>query len=202
MKLNLNCDLQLFQMTLRGGSEALKKKEFKSIDDVMRALKTPLSPIRKFFIKNYLLPWARDSVGIRENSKYFMIWMNDQQRQVQWKIAKMMVEEGLIPDAESMFFLTPEEIQKLVEGERDALLLAKVRLRKRVYVKTDKYKFEKIIKGPKMTPRNLEDNNLKIDRSKGGLVRMTGTPVSGGKIRARICVSEDITEADAIQVNI
>jgi len=114
----------------------------------------------------------------------------------------MMVQEGLIPDAESMFFLTPDEVQKLVEGERDALLLAKVRLRKRVYVKTNKYKFEEIIKGPKMTPRNLEDNNLKIDRSKGGLVRMTGTPVSGGKIRARICVAEDITEADEIQVNI
>ena len=33
-----------------------------------------------------------------------------------------------------------------------------------------------------------------------GMVQMKGTPVSNGSIKARVCVSEDITEADNIQV--
>ena len=166
----------------------------------MAEMKTPLSLIRKYIIANYLLPWARNSVGYREQSKYFMIWMQDQRRQSLWILARMMVKEGLIPDALTMFFLTLDEVEILVRGERDALILAKTRIRKRLYVKTDKYKFEEFVKGPKMVPRNLEDNNMKIDRSNGALVRMTGTPVSNGKIKARICVAEDITDADAIQV--
>ena len=32
------------------------------------------------------------------------------------------------------------------------------------------------------------------------MVQMKGTPVSNGSIKARVCVSEDITEADNIQV--
>jgi hypothetical protein len=30
---------------------------------------------------------------------------------------------------------------------------------------------------------------------------MSGTPVSNGSIKARVCVAEDITDADNIQVN-
>jgi hypothetical protein len=129
-----------------------------------------------------------------------MVWMGDQTRQAQWHLARMMVKEGFIPSALTMFFLTPEEVERLVRGERDALILAKTRIRKRLYAKTDKYKFDEFVKGPKMVPRNLEDNTIKIDRSNGALVRMTGTPVSNGKIKARVCVAEDITDADAIQV--
>ena len=33
-----------------------------------------------------------------------------------------------------------------------------------------------------------------------GAVQMTGTPVSIGTVKARVCVAEDITEADDIQV--
>ena len=33
-----------------------------------------------------------------------------------------------------------------------------------------------------------------------GTVCMSGTPVSSGTVKARVCVAEDITEADDIQV--
>ena len=41
-----------------------------------------------------------------------------------------------------------------------------------------------------LIPTNLSD----------GAVQMTGTPVSIGTVKARVCVAEDITEADDIQV--
>ena len=53
------------------------------------------------------------------------------------------------------FYMTVEEIQKLCSGERDALILLKARLRKRIYPKMDKYKFDEFIKGPEMRPRNV-----------------------------------------------
>ena len=34
-----------------------------------------------------------------------------------------------------------------------------------------------------------------------GSVKLSGTPVSNGKVKARVCVAEDITEADNIEVN-
>ncbi len=43
----------------------------------------------------------------------------------------------------------------------------------------------------------IEENIPKIN----GLVKMSGTPVSNGRVKARVCVAEDITDADNIEVN-
>jgi hypothetical protein len=66
-----------------------------------------------------------------------------------------MVAEGLIPSVDTFFFLTAEEVESLCNGSRDALILAKVRHRKRLYPKMDKYKFDEFVKGPDMRPRNV-----------------------------------------------
>ncbi len=47
----------------------------------------------------------------------------------------------------------------------------------------------------------IEENIPKINGSINGLVKMSGTPVSNGRIKARVCVAEDITDADNIEVN-
>ena len=140
---------------LMGDESALEPKKPKSVEQVMQELKTPLSYFKRLLISKFLLPWTRDAVGYREHSKYFMVWMNNKLRQAFWYLARKMVEEGLIPEADMFFYLTAEEIQKLCSGERDALILLKARLRKRIYPKMDKYKFDEFIKGPEMRPRNV-----------------------------------------------
>ena len=118
-------------------------------------LQTPLSFTRRQLIRKLFLPWSRGGVGYRELSKYFMIWINHNQRKAFRFLAKKMVDEGLIPTADTFFYLTIEEVERLCNGERDPLIHMRARLRKRVYPKMNKYKFEEFIKGPEMKPRNV-----------------------------------------------
>ncbi len=140
---------------LFGDESALEPKKYKSVDEVMSELKTPLSPFKKLLISKFLLLWSRNGVGYRELSKDFMIWMNNKIRQVLWHLAQQMVTEGIIPEADLFFYLALDEVEKLCNGERDALILLKARLRKRILPKMDKYKFEEFLKGPEMKPRNV-----------------------------------------------
>ncbi|CAG2178906.1 unnamed protein product [Oppiella nova] len=183
---------------LSGNESQLEPKVEKSVDQVVSELKTPLSYWRRLLIQKLLLPWCRRGVGYRELSKYFLIWMNNQYRQGFRLLSQQMVNEGLLPSAESFFYLTTNEVEALCNGDRDPLILARVRHRKRLYPKMDKYKFDEFIKGPEMKPRNFEDRII-LPNLGTGMVQMKGTPVSNGSIKARVCVSEDITEADNIQ---
>ncbi|XP_054166988.1 prodigiosin synthesizing transferase PigC-like [Oppia nitens] len=181
------------------GSEAqLEPKVAKSVDQVIDELKTKLSFTRKLLISKLLLPWSRSGVGYREISKYFMIWMNDRQKKGFRYLAKQMVADGLLPSTDSFFYLTSEEVYNLCNGSRDPLIMTRLRHRKRLYQKMNKYKFDEFVKGPEMIPRNF-DERITIPTNTTGLVQMTGTPVSNGVVKARVCVAEDITDADAIQ---
>ena len=140
---------------LSGNETQLEEKTVKSVDQVISELKTPLSFTRKLLLKKLFLPWSRMAVGYREHSKYFMIWCCDKQRQGFKYLAQNMVREGLIPTADTFFYLTPVEVHDLCNGRRDPILLMKARLRKRLYPKMDKYKFEEFVKGPDMKPRNV-----------------------------------------------
>ena len=140
---------------LLGNESKLEPKVGKSVDQVISELKTPLSFTRKLLIRKLLLPWSRSGVGYRELSKYFMVWMNDKIRQAFRFLAQKMVTEGLIPNVETFFYLTSEEIERLCIGDRDPMINTRARLRKRVYPKMNKYKFEEFIKGPEMKPKNV-----------------------------------------------
>ena len=140
---------------LSGNESLFVPKVVKSVDEVISELKIPLSFTRKLIISKLLLPSARSGVGYRELSKYFLIWMTDTQRKAFRFLAKQMVTEGLIPSVDTFFYLTLEEIECLCNGQRDPMLNMKARLRKRIFPKMDKYKFEEFIKGPQMKPRNV-----------------------------------------------
>ncbi|XP_054166949.1 putative phosphoenolpyruvate synthase [Oppia nitens] len=190
--------IKTIRTLLTGKESQLEPKIGKSVDEVVDKLKTPLSSLKKYLIRNFFLPWSRRGVGYREQSKYFMIWLNNHWRQGSRYLSKQMVSEGLIPSADSFYYLTIDEVLALCNGERDPLILQKMRHRKRLYPKMDKYKFEEFSKGPEMKPKNFEDRII-LPTLSSGMVQMKGTPVSNGTVKARVCVSEDITDADNIQ---
>ena len=140
---------------LFGNESQFDGKVEKSIDEVINELKTPLSFTRKLLIRKLLLPMCRSGVGYRELSKYFLIFIFNEARYGLRYLAKIMVNEGLIPDIDTLFYLTIEEVERLCDGERDPLIHMRARLRKRVYPKMNKFKFEEFIKGPEMKPRNV-----------------------------------------------
>ncbi|CAG2111414.1 unnamed protein product, partial [Medioppia subpectinata] len=190
--------IKTIKTILSGNESQFDSKIEKSVEEVVNGLKTPLTTFKKLLLKQVLLPWTRRGIGYRELSKYFMIWMNNKCREGFWHLAQQMTKEGLIPSVDTFFYLTVTEVEALCNGQRDPLIFSRVRQRRRLYPKMDKYKFEEFIKGPEMKPRNFEDRIIPPVLT-SGMVQMTGTPVSNGSIKARVCVSEDITEADNIQ---
>ncbi|CAG2116789.1 unnamed protein product, partial [Medioppia subpectinata] len=190
--------IKTIKTILSGNESQFEEKIEKSVDKVIDELKTPLNPLKKLLIKHALLPWAQRGIGYRELSKYFMIWMTNKLREGFWYLAQQMVNEGLIPTVDTFFYLTITEVEALCNGQRDPLIFSRVRQRRRLYPRMDKYKFEEFIKGPEMRPRNFEDRIIPPVLT-SGMVQMKGTPVSNGSVKARVCVSEDITEADNIQ---
>ncbi|XP_054166950.1 uncharacterized phosphotransferase YvkC-like [Oppia nitens] len=185
---------------LLGDESQLKPKVSKSIDQVMNELKTPLSLWRRYLISKVLLPWARKGVGYREISKNYMVWLNHQLRRGFQYMAQTMVSDGLIPSTETFFLLTIDEIDTLCNGNRDPMILTKARLRKRLVPQMNRYKFDEIIKGPEMEPKNLKTSVDTTSSLVGNnLLKMSGTPVSVGTVRARVCVAEDMSDADKIQ---
>ncbi|CAG2165609.1 unnamed protein product [Oppiella nova] len=105
--------IKTIKTMLSGSGEQLEPKVEKSVDQVLDELKTPLTPIRKFLIKNIFLPYTRRGVGYRELSKYFMIWMNNHLKDGFWYLAQQMANEGLIPSVDSFFYLTADEVEAL-----------------------------------------------------------------------------------------
>ncbi|CAG2105451.1 unnamed protein product, partial [Medioppia subpectinata] len=136
-------------LLLSGNESQFGAKSEKSVDKVINELKTPLSPLKKLLIKYLLLPWTRRGIGYRELSKY---------------LAQEMTKEGLIPSVDTFFYLTITEVEALCNGQRDPLIFSRVRQRRRLYPRMDKYKFEEFIKGPEMKPRNnCEDQHFITD---------------------------------------
>ena len=119
----------------------------------MAQIKTPLSGFKRALIKHLLLPWCRDAVGFRENTKSLMVKFSDNVRKAKWQIANEMVQVGYLPEADLMFFLKISEIQRLLSGERNPLLVMKAKQRKRLYPQMNAFKFEEFVKGFRMAPR-------------------------------------------------
>ncbi len=66
----------------------------------------------------------------------------------------MMVSEGRLPEKDLLFYLTIQELQKLV-NERDSVLVLRAKWRKRLHNKKDKLIFSETVIGPIMAPRNV-----------------------------------------------
>ena len=129
------------------------KKE-KSIEDIMSSLKTKLSFMQRFILKKLLIPWSRDGVGLREQGKDLLTYALNVYRQAFWQMARLLVKEGRIPDADLMFFMKLPELEKLLE-ERDPNMIVRAKLRKRYHDKKDKLKFNETVIGPNMKPRDV-----------------------------------------------
>lgn len=131
----------------------LEPKATKSIDDIMSELKSPLSSFKKFLIKKWFLPWCRDAVGYRENTKSIMMVHQNHIREAMWQIAEDMYSKMLIPEVELFFYLKINEVIQLIEGSANPIFLWKAQQRRRLYGKMDLLKFDEFIKGFRMQPR-------------------------------------------------
>lgn len=167
-----------------------------SIDETLDRLHTKTSGFLRAILKHVVIPFARGSVGWREESKSFAIWLIHRYRVAFWILADQMSRvEGRIPDPDLLFYFKLEEIATLVK-ERDPTMVDRAVKRRKVMKIMDKFRFDEIIKGPSVKPRREVTRTV----PPGGSSVLKGTPVCAGKVEARVCVAVSLEDAADIQV--
>jgi len=113
---------------------------------------------------------ARKGVCYREYTKARTIYVLDQFRKAYRRLAQLMVQAGLLPDEDCIFFLLQDEVGKLLAGDHS--YIKKAMSRKRMHPIQSAMKFPYCQIG---VPVPL---SAVVDSKKA--VRLNGTPVSRG----------------------
>jgi pyruvate,water dikinase len=136
-----------------------------------------------------LLPLAHAAIRSREHTKSGLVAVTTAFKHAYRALGSRMVEEGLLPDQDAVFFLTHQELGELIEGGRD---LAHVAVsRRRVVDYQMPLHFPQIFRD---RPEPLRPEP--IEGEHGALI---GKPVSRGTVTGRARVVETLEEAAALQ---
>jgi rifampicin phosphotransferase len=122
----------------------------------------------------WLLPKAREAVVLRERSKSLSVRHTRQLRYGYLEIARQLVELGRLPDEDLVFFVTHEELGRLLSGEERAVV-RRAQHRRRLHPQKMALEFPRVIVGK---PVPLAPGGEAGD---AGAV-MRGTPVSRGMV--------------------
>ncbi|KAL3832030.1 hypothetical protein ACJMK2_023710, partial [Sinanodonta woodiana] len=164
-----------------------------SIEEAMSKLKSSVSFLGRFILKNFIVPKARKAVGEREWGKSTAIRMVDKFKEAYWKLAELMVLEGILPDEELLFFLTQQEIGKLIQT-RSAKLIAKAVRRRKIFHLQEEIQFPKLTVG-KPVPIKKDDQQHERETK----FTLKGMPVSQGSVKGKARVVLSLEEAQHIQ---
>uniref|UniRef100_UPI00398F3D89 rifampicin phosphotransferase-like isoform X2 n=1 Tax=Pristiophorus japonicus TaxID=55135 RepID=UPI00398F3D89 len=172
-------------------SKSVVKKVALSPEEAIDSIKSSVTWIRKFILR-LVLPEARKAVANRELLKAEAIRVNDVFKVAYWKLAKLMVQEGYLPDEDLLFFLTHSEIGQVLL-QRSATMISKAHRRRRLLGKQMGLQFHEmnISKPVPIDPYQSEANGSKIT--------LRGMTVSQGIVKGTARVVKMVLEADCIQ---
>lgn len=142
----------------------------------------------------FLLPLCKASVQLRERSKSNYIAYIHEIRKAFRYLGQRMYEEGLLPDAEILFYLTHQEICEIIKEKKFYSISKSIR-RRRLFPEWSKLRFAELQFGvikPLAIKRNPNANGTSS-------VIVSGTPVCEGVITGRACVVNNFAEVSKIQ---
>ena len=164
--------------------DVVKSKDWTEyVDEIMSLIK----PSKRKGIKSQILK-ARQGAWTREHTKSRCIQVTNGFRKLYNTMARKMVEQGMIPDADLIFFFTKEEIGKLIAGDKS--LIKKAMKRRRLYPTQCALRFNEVYSGK---PIPIEDDAT-IDKSD-----FQGTPASPGIVTGRARVIKSVEDANKLQ---
>jgi pyruvate,water dikinase len=149
-----------------------------------------LTLTQRIFIK-LLKRASRKAVANREMTKALSMKMVNRTRQAYRSYAATLVEHGLLADADQIYFLTHQEIGRLIK-DRDPAWTVKADKRRVQLPETAKLQFPLINVG---IPEPLEQEEPVTIT--GNQIR--GIPVSRGVVKARARIVNSVAEAAALQ---
>jgi len=126
---------------------------------------------------------ARRGVQYREYTKARVVLALDRYKQAYARLSCLMHKAGLLPDTDAIYFLTQDEVGRVLRGETG--LSKKALARRRLFPQQMELRFPDVCLG---MPRPIEAQQTDTTAT-----RYTGTPVSRGIVTgpAHIVLSED-----------
>ncbi|XP_076758037.1 rifampicin phosphotransferase-like [Xylocopa sonorina] len=163
-----------------------------SAEETVALLKTPKSAVTKWILKK-LVPHCRRAVVSREITKSTVVDVIHVFRLAYRRLGKLMVLEGYLPSEDLIFFLTNEEIGKML-NHRSTTYVQKALRRKRIFPRLREMKYSEVNIGMVLPLKNNLDTIVNEESPK-----IEGTPVCGGSTLSRACVITDVADAHQIQ---
>jgi pyruvate,water dikinase len=158
------------------------------IDELLRNAGLPRWKIGMIRV---LLPRAHRAIRAREACKSCVVLYLRRIRRVYLQVAEALVAAGRLPDTDLVFFLSPEEVQRLAR-EPAAELAEAARRRRRLFEGRRHLRFDPISVG-----RPAPVRPAPVDGGAGG--SMTGTPVSRGVVQGPARVVRTLADARELQ---
>ncbi len=193
-EMRVNCwadDLLAFSETLKGVVSSYGKVEKKTVKEWTDYLAEILAPVKKSQRKQIegLVIKARSGAWHREFTKSRIILSVSRYRRAYRLMAEKMVAQSLLPDTDLIYFLTQEEIGKLIAGDKS--LVKKAMKRRRLYPVQCSLKFEEVYCG-KPVP-------VKEERNIEGDVELQGLPASPGLVEGRARIVRSVEDANKLK---
>ncbi|XP_022084106.1 uncharacterized protein LOC110975708 [Acanthaster planci] len=184
--------IPILQAILASGSLSTStNKTYLSAEEAVSRLNVPLSKIVRLLMVKLLVPWARKSVAKREYSKSMVIRLNHHKKEAYWRLARLMVREGRLPEEDLLFFFTPTEIGRLLKYRSPALVSRALR-RRRILPEQNQFRFPLIFNG---IPQPISEEA----KSDSAEIQLQGLPISPGVVKSTARVVKTLQDAASIQ---
>ena len=85
-------------------------------------------PVRRALVR-YFTKWAQRYTPLRENPKFHLLRVVQEQRRILLTLADRLVDRGVLREPTDIFFLFNDELERLVRSQRDALTIGRLRSR-------------------------------------------------------------------------
>jgi len=179
--------IQILQTRVKAGE--VKHVAHDTKKEITLAL-SKLRPVTRIILRS-MIPTARKAVARREITKALSIKMVDAIRRGYNALALKLVSEQLLDDADQVYFLTHEELGRLIT-DKDAGWKVKAARRRELLADTDKLVFEEISFG---IPVPLEEEQS-FELKEG---QLAGTPVSSGVVEGTVRIIHTLEDAEQLK---
>ncbi|XP_041376866.1 putative phosphoenolpyruvate synthase [Gigantopelta aegis] len=184
--------MSVLKAIIKSKSYCVKQKEVLTVQEVISQMQVPITTTGKWILK-FVLPRARAAVGEREYAKSLLVKMNDHMKKAYRRLANLMVQEGRLPDADLIHFMTHYEIGRLLQT-RSPKIIMRASKRRKIYPQQMLKTFTKTFQGH---PQPLPE--LKDDQIFETVAQLKGLPISIGKVRGTARVVLSLDDAENIQ---
>ena len=179
--------IQMLQTCVKSRSQRLASQNNKRM---IRMILKDVSPVKRMILISLLNP-SRAAVSRRENTKATSIKFLDKVRKGYRHFAIQLVDEGFLDDHDQVYFLTHEELGKMIT-QKSPEWKVKASLRRKLLPETDQLTFGDLCYG---IPEPLEEE--RIIEVTGG--QLKGLPVSSGIVEARTRIVQTVEDAGQLE---